>query len=134
MSSQRETRRYPPPVPQVLVVDDEADVRRLVRRVLFRSGLATIEASSVAAAIEILAARGDGIAAVLTDLHTLRGDAHDLVAWCRDHQPSIPILCMTGSFDVEGLNVPIVHKPFVSRELITALRAVIDLREPAPSA
>jgi DNA-binding NtrC family response regulator len=120
----RETRPFPPPLVQVLIIDDEPDVRDLIRRVLVHSGLATLEAGSIGEAFAILTARGDGIAAVLTDHRLPGGGAPDVVAWCREHAPGVAVLCMTGSPDLEDIGVPIVRKPFAGRELIAALRSV----------
>jgi len=120
----RETRPFPPPQVQILIVDDEPNMRDIVRRTLVHNGLATLEAASGAEAIEILRARGDGIAAVVTDHRMPNGGAPEIVAWCRDHAPGVAIVCITGSADAIGLGVPVLKKPFEARALLSALRAM----------
>jgi len=89
--------------PLVLVVDDMADTRRLMRRVLERSGLRVVEAGTGEAALR--AATRDRPAAIVLDLRLPGISGFDVVRAIRsDPDPAFaatPILACSASVQAE---------------------------------
>ena len=86
------------PLPTVLVVDDEASMRTLQRRVLEAAGYSVLEAANGAEGIARLA--GDGrLDLIVADLEmpVLRGD--EMVRRIRLARPDLPVLYVTGHID-----------------------------------
>jgi CheY-like chemotaxis protein len=67
----------------VLVVDDVADTRRLIRRVLERAGIRVVEAASGEQAMDRIAA--DRPALVVLDLRLPGASGFDVARWVRAH-------------------------------------------------
>lgn len=103
----------------VLVVDDEAAVRRVARTMLEHQGFHTLEAESGEAALAMLAAGIPGITAVLLDL-TLPGLDGDIVArQINEQYPGLRIILMSGysaqSISSRQAELPVaavLQKPF----------------------
>jgi two-component system cell cycle sensor histidine kinase/response regulator CckA len=113
----------------VLVVDDEAPLRAVQRRILEQDGYTVIEAASGAEGIERLA--GDVVVHLLiVDLHmpVLRGD--EMVRRIRLDRPDVPVLYVTGQIDRLMDERPLddreafLEKPFTS----AGLREAVSLR------
>ena len=102
---------------QVLVVDDDANVRALYADALEEFGHTVAMASDGAAALEALRT-GDHPCVVLTDLRMPQMDGFELRrAVERDpHLASIPIVVITGD-KMLSLTSPASDKPFSSQEL-----------------
>lgn len=87
---------------RVLVVDDEADVRKVVRLTLSRAGYDVVEAEDGAQAIETMKA-GDNplmIDAVLCDIRMPKVNGVEAIKYLRAQFPSVPVVVMTGHPDV----------------------------------
>jgi CheY-like chemotaxis protein len=69
--------------PLILVVDDTADTRRLIRRVLERAGMRVVEADTGEAAMERIAT--DRPALVVLDLRLPGASGFDVARWVRAH-------------------------------------------------
>ena len=102
---------------QVLVVDDDADVRALYADALAESGHTVAMAADGSAALEHLR-DGDHPCVILTDLRMPRMDGFELRrAVGRDPQlASIPIVVITGDRFL-SLTSPARDKPFSPEEL-----------------
>ncbi|MBC7895471.1 MAG: response regulator, partial [Cytophagaceae bacterium] len=115
----------------VLLVDDEPAVLRASSRMLRRAGFEVMEASSGAAAIEVV--RGTArIDVLVTDYMMRQVSGRDVMEACRRIRPGVPIVCMTGfaaeSDDAGPLAVQvhaIVAKPFSSAALVGAVSAAL---------
>lgn len=113
----------------ILVVDDEADIRRLLVRLLGRYGFAVREAGEGAEAIHILESCGDDRPAlVLTDLclPTLTGAA--LARYVAKRFPGLPVMLMSGYYadlvsmdEVSAHGWILLQKPFTTSQLELAL-------------
>ncbi len=112
----------------VLVVDDEAAVRRVARSMLEHQGFHTLEAESGEAALALLAAGIPGLTAVLLDL-TLPGRDGDAVAHQVGEQyPGLRVILMSG-YSVQSLSsrqvelpvAAVLQKPFSLASLQAAL-------------
>lgn len=79
---------------RILVVDDEAHVRRVIRAFLEESGLEVVEADCAQAAEERYATRNPD--AVILDYRLPDGNALDLMPKLQEIDPSVPIVILTG--------------------------------------
>lgn len=113
----------------VLLVEDDAVVRRTVHRLLSSAGFDVLEADSVASAREALSQHGAKLRALLTDLRLPDGSGAEIVELVASLQPPIPALAMTGFLDDadrEKLgSVEVLAKPFAGRELVARIHALV---------
>ena len=79
-----------------LVVDDEAALRRVTRRVLEPMGLLVLEAADGLAAVEIFRARRDEISVVLLDLTMPGMDGAEVLTVIRNLRPEVPVIIASG--------------------------------------
>ena len=86
-------------LPRVLVVDDDADLRKMLQRLLRRVGFEIVEVDSGRAALAELSARRFDV--VLSDIHMPDGDGLELLRSVRRIDLDIPILLMSGKPDVK---------------------------------
>ncbi|THF56177.1 sigma-54-dependent transcriptional regulator [Pseudothauera rhizosphaerae] len=94
-----EDRRSRPPGVDVLVVDDEEDIRELIELSLLRMGLACDTAGSVGEARELLDARRYRLC--LTDMRLPDGDGLELVESIQARQPGLPVAVITAFGSIE---------------------------------
>jgi C4-dicarboxylate-specific signal transduction histidine kinase/CheY-like chemotaxis protein/HAMP domain-containing protein len=79
-----------------LVVDDEAALRRVTRRVLEPMGLVVLEAADGLAAVEIFRNRRDEISVVLLDLTMPGMDGAEVLTVIRNLRPQVPVIIASG--------------------------------------
>lgn len=109
----------------VLLVEDEPDVRRVVRQQLTDLGYPVIEADNGAQALEMIARIAD-IAIVLSDV-VMPGDidGRQLGRQVMASHPRICVLLMSGYNDgaseVRPGDLPLLTKPFIRQDLAQAL-------------
>jgi CheY-like chemotaxis protein len=119
----------------VLVVDDEPLVRLMIARVLARNGLETIQAASMAEALEMVAARRGEIGVVLSDLRMPSGGGGRLARQLGIGFPEVPIVLMSAMFE-PGLDECQPHvrewltKPLDTECLAARLNAIVSGRKP----
>ena len=111
----------------VLLVEDEPNVRRVVRQQLIDLGYPVIEAENGAQALEMIAHIPD-IAIVLSDVVMSGGiDGHQLGQQIRASHPQLRILLMSGYNDALkqewAHDLPMLTKPFIRQDLARALLA-----------
>lgn len=83
----------------VLVVDDEEDIRELLELSLLRMGLACDAAGSVAEARAMLDSRRYRLC--LTDMRLPDGDGLELIEHIQRHQPGLPVAMITAFGSIE---------------------------------
>lgn len=85
---------------QVLIVDDEPDLRDLLTLTLGKMGVKTVEAEDMASARRMLVS--DGFDLVLTDMNLPDGNGLDFVHWMQEQAPNVPVAMITayGSMDI----------------------------------
>ncbi len=92
-------RRNRPQSIDVLVVDDEDDIRELLELSLMRMGLACDSAGSLQAARDLLAQRRYRLC--LTDMRLPDGDGLELVEHIQSCQPGLPVAVITAFGSIE---------------------------------
>ena len=120
---------------EILIVDDDAEIRHLLRTALEREGYTVSEASDASSAKSRLD-RG-GINLITLDLTLGAEDGLTLARKIRARS-DVPIIMVTGKGDaidrVVGLELgadDYVSKPFNLREVVARVRAVLRRHEPA---
>lgn len=115
---------------EVLVVDDEAYMRRMIRRMLEGAGHAVQEATGGDEALALL--RGAEVDLVVTDLMMSTGRGIQLITSCRKEFPNLPVIAMSARsqfLDVaEQLGAKTtLGKPFNKKQLLSAIALSLDL-------
>ena len=113
----------------VLLVEDEAQVRSVARRMLERAGYEVLEARHGADALEVLQRVGSRVAVVVTDVRMPELDGIALAARLAAEHPALPVVFVSG-YDRTGLDgesalpegATIVEKPFTREALLAAVR------------
>ena len=113
----------------VLLVEDEASVRTMARRILEHAGCTVVEASNGEEALRHFSASPARFDAILTDMvmPILNGTA--LAAGATEIRSDVPIVFMSGYIDHLQARQELSHsssflqKPFRAEELVDALRA-----------
>jgi CheY-like chemotaxis protein len=107
----------------VLVVEDDASVRLLIRDVLEELGYRAIEAADAQAAIEHLGS-GKIFDLMISDVGLPGMNGRQLAEIARQHFPDLPILFVTGYAENAairagflGTNMAMVTKPFQMEDL-----------------
>ena len=113
----------------VLVVDDEENIRSLLKMVLHKSNFQMIEAVNGVEALIKVDELKDRLNFIITDMHMPRLDGLGLIRQVKQRLPALPIIVMTGRLEageqeqIQAQNVAaIVEKPFSSETILAALR------------
>ena len=126
----------PSPVPhgdgqQVLVVEDDAEVRTLVREVLEELHYHAVEFADPLEALPYLAS-GERIDLMISDVGLPTMNGRELAETARSHRPDLPILFITGYAENAairagflGANMSMVTKPFSLDELAAKVSQMI---------
>jgi DNA-binding response OmpR family regulator len=124
--------------PTVLVVDDEEDLREIVRRMLERRGFDTLLAADSEQAMELCREHPGDIDVLVTDLGLPGIGGGDLAGAATGLRPELGVVYISGlpkdiavSKGLIGEDARLVMKPFTSETLLEALRAVLAERAPA---
>jgi len=131
----------PPPRPaasvrdsghSVLVVDDESDVRDIVRMILAREGYRVTCADGADAAFSQLKANGGRVDLVITDLAMPGVSGAQFIERLRKQRREVPVLVMTGTDlvqflpdSVRELTQGVLLKPFDTNSLLASVREAI---------
>lgn len=109
---------------RILVVDDDALVRRVVRRIAAEFGDARAEADG-ASALRVLETSAFDL--VVSDIRMPPPDGLELAVWLREHQPDTRVLLVSGFANAEDestiadLGASLLRKPFDARTLRDAI-------------
>lgn len=116
----------PTRAPHVLIVDDDASLRLLCRVNLELDGYGVVEAESVAAAEDALAA--GGIDLVLLDVHIGADDGIELMRSLHRREHGAPVVLFTGSARLDAPTIAeadgVVPKPFRLEQLLDVVRSL----------
>lgn len=113
-------------------MDDERDVREMVREMLRRAGFAPLTASHGEEALTILRHLQGKIDLILSDVMMPTLDGPTLLRRLEKEWPTVPVLFMTGypagtlaALGYLPESVPRVEKPFETGDLIAKVRAAM---------
>jgi len=119
----------------ILVVEDEAPLRAVIRRSLMRLGYTMLEARHGADAARLAAKHEGRIDLLVTDIVMPIMGGRQLVQHLRALQPDIPVLYISGYTDDELLrkgilepNTRLLRKPFLPSELACTVRELLNAR------
>ncbi|HVS76153.1 MAG TPA: sigma-54 dependent transcriptional regulator [Steroidobacteraceae bacterium] len=122
---------------EVLVADDDAGMRAVLRSLLSRDGHVVIDAEDGQGAIEVLAARHGKppFDLVITDLRMPRADGFEVLARVRERQPRTPVVILTAQGSIRDCVAAMragafnfLTKPFHHTELAAIVRQAGELR------
>lgn len=105
----------------VLLVEDDAHIRRIVARMLSREGLKVVEAEHVEQALERCPPVSE-LALVITDQNMPGGTGMDLIETLRERRPGVPCVLMSGNVHDDAMRAGakagryrVLAKPFDKR-------------------
>ncbi len=117
----------------ILIVDDEDDIRLLIAGVLEDEGYETREAENAEKALEQVAARRPSLVILDIWLEDSRLDGMELLHVIRREHPNVPVVMISGHGSVETAVQAIkvgaydyIEKPFKSDRLITIVGRAIE--------
>lgn len=123
---------------RVLIVDDEADLRKSLRLILTKAGYDAVEAEDGEKAIEAIRS-GDNplmVDTVICDLVMPKVNGMEAIAFFRSQFPGVPILVLTGHPNIDNASdlykqgvVDYLVKPIVPEKLLEAVEKAVKQRE-----
>jgi two-component system, cell cycle sensor histidine kinase and response regulator CckA len=126
------------PPPTVLIVDDDAIVRRVIQGHLSNAGYRIFEAEDGQEALEVLERTGS-VNLVIVDLVMPRLNGPTLVAELRRERPSQPVLLMSAypaereALEDERPGHPFLPKPFTRDQLLAKVAEAARARATEPT-
>jgi two-component system cell cycle sensor histidine kinase/response regulator CckA len=116
----------------VLVVDDEAEVRQIMRQTLVGNGYRVLVASDGTEAVDAISNSSIPIDAVITDLTMPDLDGAAVVAHIGRHRPELPVLVVSGlgaANDAlpngETARTRFLAKPFTAAQLLRSVGGIL---------
>ena len=116
----------------ILLVEDEAAVRSLAKKILVQKGYRVLEASDGAIALRLAAGHVGEIDLVLTDVAMPNLGGRGMVEELKELSPGMRVLFMSGYPKEEifpdketARNIPYLQKPFTSETLFLEVRAAL---------
>jgi DNA-binding NtrC family response regulator len=116
----------------ILLVEDEAAVRSLAKKILVQKGYRVLEASDGAIALRLAAGHVGEIDLVLTDVAMPNLGGRGMVEELKELSPGMRVLFMSGYPKEEifpdketAKNIPYLQKPFTSETLFSEVRAAL---------
>jgi two-component system, NtrC family, response regulator PilR len=120
---------------QILVIDDEADIRELLEMTLARMGLEPHCAGSASEALALLAKHSYDLC--LTDMRLPDGDGLEILAYVSKHHPNLPVAVITAYGSAENAVAALkagafdyLAKPIALNQLRTLVRSALKLTAP----
>ena len=120
----------------VMIIDDDTDIRRVVRLMLTKAGYQVVEASDGEAAIAWLknSSQAGDIATIVCDLQMPKINGAEVIAHLRAHHPTVPFVVLTGDRDFllneilakQGVCDYLI-KPVSQEKLLNAVRVCVRL-------
>jgi DNA-binding NtrC family response regulator len=119
---------------RLLVVDDEADVRKSLRLILTKAGYDVDEAEDPEAGVALVKSGKNPVAlsAIITDLNMPKINEIIVIPYLRSQFPSCPILVLSGSNKMERASnmfkkagVEFLAKPINQEQLLGAVKKAV---------
>jgi DNA-binding response OmpR family regulator len=119
--------------PSILVIDDQATVRRMAHRLLSEWGFRVFEAESGEEGMEVLDTARFGIQLVLVDIVMPFADGVQVTKRIRERWPAQRILYMSAhpaevlmEYGLSQLDAPFLAKPFTRDELLAKVSEALS--------
>jgi CheY-like chemotaxis protein len=114
------------PAETILVVDNEASVRRVVRRVLEHDGHVVLESSDAESALRLIEGHSGQLDLIITDLTMPGIGGRELAEVLSVFRPDLRVLAMTGFPEriIPDRRLPLLGKPFTLDSLREAIRSM----------
>ncbi len=126
------------PKGRVLIVDDEADVRKSIRLSLTKADYDVVEAEDGEQAIAAIRS-GDNplaVSAVICDLVMPKVNGMEAIAFFRSQFPGVPMLVLTGHPNIENMTelykqgvVDYLVKPIAPEKLLAVVEKAVSKRK-----
>jgi len=122
----------------VLVVDDEPDVRKVVRMTLEKAGYTVIEAEDGEKAIAEVKKDENSLllSLIITDIRMPKMNGIDVINYYRKEWPSVPLIVLTGFPDLDMATSMLQHgisdylvKPVEAEKLRSSVAKALEQRE-----
>jgi two-component system chemotaxis response regulator CheY len=123
---------------RILVVDDEADIRKSVRLTLSKAGYDVVEAEDGEKAIKAIRT-GDNplmVDTIICDLVMPKVNGMEAIAFFRQQFPGVPVVVLTGHPNIENASdlfkqgvVDYLVKPIMPDKLVAAINKAVKGRE-----
>lgn len=114
----------------VLIADDDALVRRVLRMALESNGYVVLEAVDAVAVVAVAQARPD---LVVLDINMPGGTVHETLGALHELSPTMPILILSGEQgapqELLSDTVAFAHKPIELDDLLGAVQRLLGPRE-----
>lgn len=112
----------------ILLVEDDAQVRTLTKRLLEQAGYVVIEARNGREALKLATRHPEEIDVVVTDVVMPKMGGPELVAELRRIRPTLAVLYMSGYTTEEKLGdtAVLLTKPYTEDELLDQIRLLLD--------
>jgi len=114
----------------ILVVDDNASVRRVVTKALERAGYRVLAASRPSEALALTEDAADPVELLLVDLVMPEMSGTELAARLRARRGALPVLYVSGRRAAAGPGTDVLEKPFRPAHLVERVRGILGA--PAP--
>ncbi len=122
----------------VLLVEDDAAVRQVTRRMLASEGYHVLTAADAVAAHAIFNQHGEDIALMITDVMMPGDSGFTLATSVRERWPSLAVIYISGYSDTElpndervKIGDDFLHKPFTGAQLMARIEAHLSTRRPS---
>jgi PAS domain S-box-containing protein len=120
----------PPRHGNILIVEDEHDLRQPIVRMLYNAGFGVFEAADGTSAIDLLRASGGRIDAILLDMTIPGASSREIIAEAANVRPDVRVI-MTSAYSQEmigdAMSPPqvrgFIRKPFPFADLLKLLRS-----------
>jgi PAS domain S-box-containing protein len=117
----------------LLVVEDSADLRNLLRELLIDAGYQVMEAATYAAGVQLFETARDRISIIIADVCLEDGSGRELVRQLRAVKPGLKVILTTG-YDPHQMRGKIdlqpdelfLAKPFQTDELLQAIETLLE--------
>jgi CheY-like chemotaxis protein len=120
---------------RILVIDDEAAVRRTVLRILVASGHEAIEAADATAGLRLWREQRPDV--IVTDIALPDMTGFELIGLLRSEGETVPIIAISGSLVVSDLDliadrlgIVLLAKPFSGDQLLSAVSKALADKAP----
>lgn len=133
LAAEKHSEEIPRGAETILLVEDEATVRAVIRQMLQSYGFKVVEAANGIEALQVMAQQGKEVALVLTDVIMPHMNGRQLAERIHAAWPEKRVIFMSGYTDDEVLpqvigvtGAAFVQKPVTADALVRAVRGLLD--------